>query len=69
MADGPQAGLRLLDEVQGLESYHLFHATSGELARRAGDVDAARAAFTRARDLAVNPAERRLLERRLAELG
>lgn len=69
MADGPQAGLRLLDEVQGLETYHLFHATSGELHRRAGATDAARAAFTRARDLAVNPAERRLLERRLAELG
>ena len=30
-ADGPHAGLRLLDTVDGLDDFHLLHATRGEL--------------------------------------
>jgi RNA polymerase sigma-70 factor (ECF subfamily) len=66
MADGPRAGLALLDEVAGLERYHLLHAARAELLLRAGAVPEARAAFARALATVVNPAERRHLERRLA---
>ena len=67
MADGPRAGLALLEGLgKSLDSYHLFHASRGELLARAGDRDAARAAFVTARSLAVNPAEQRHLDRRIA---
>jgi RNA polymerase sigma-70 factor (ECF subfamily) len=67
MADGPWAGLALLSSLSdSLASYHLFHAARGELLARTGDRDAARAAFVTARSLAVNPAEQRHLDRRIA---
>lgn len=65
-ADGPHAGLRLLDTVEGLDDFHLLHATRAELLSRAGEADAARAAFERARGLTDNPAEQRFLDRRIA---
>ena len=65
MADGPLAGLAVLDRLGGLEEYHLYHATRGELLARAGRP--ARASFERARELTTNEAERRHLERRAAE--
>jgi RNA polymerase sigma-70 factor (ECF subfamily) len=68
MADGPRAGLALLDSIRGLESYHLWWATQGELLARAGEPDAAVAAFERARDLATNPAELAHLQRRLVRV-
>ncbi|HEV7741002.1 MAG TPA: DUF6596 domain-containing protein, partial [Pseudolysinimonas sp.] len=67
MADGPGAGLALLDELEGpLERYHLYWASRGELLARTGSRDLAREAFTRARDLTANPAEQRHLSRRIA---
>ena len=68
MSDGPLAGLKLLDEITELDSYHLLWATRGELCRRAGLVDDARSAFTTAAELASTGAERRHIERRLAML-
>jgi RNA polymerase sigma-70 factor (ECF subfamily) len=68
MADGPRAGLALLDGIAGLDRYHLLHAARAELLARAGDRDAARASFRLALDLAPSAAERRHLERRLAAL-
>ncbi len=67
MADGPLAGLAVLDRLTGLDEYHLFHATRGELLARAGRPAAA--SFERARQLTSNEAERRHLERRAAEVG
>lgn len=65
--DGPEAALDALAPLAGrLDGYHLFHAARGELLRRAGDADAARAANRRALELTSNPAERRLIEERLA---
>jgi RNA polymerase sigma-70 factor (ECF subfamily) len=64
MADGPHAGLALLDAIEGLEAYHLFHAARGELLARTGDTAAASAAFEQALAFTDNPAERRHLERR-----
>lgn len=70
MADGPLAGLALLDELGDAElsTYNLWHTTRGELHARAGNNDAARQAFTAARELTVNPAEVRHIERRITDL-
>jgi RNA polymerase sigma-70 factor, ECF subfamily len=67
MADGPRAGLAELDRVPDLERYHLRHTTEGELRLRAGEPEAALAAFQRALPLVANPAERRHVERRMTE--
>ena len=62
-ADGPLAGLALLD---GLDlPGHRLPAVRGELFRRAGREPAARAAFARALELCGNDAERAHLEERL----
>ena len=74
MADGPHAGLAMLDELEaagdlvGLERYHLLHATRAELSLRAGRVAEARQAFVLARATAFTPAEQRHLDRRIAAL-
>jgi RNA polymerase sigma factor (sigma-70 family) len=52
-----------------LEGYHLFHAARGELLRRIGRHEEARAADRRALSLTENPAERRLLQARLTAEG
>jgi RNA polymerase sigma-70 factor (ECF subfamily) len=70
MADGPAAGLRFIDErglADVLDSYQLFHAVRGELNRRLGRWAEAAAAFGRALALATQPAEVRLMQRRLEE--
>ncbi len=64
---GPQAGLDIVDGL-ALEDYRYLHATRAELLRRLGRTDEARKAYERALALAHDDAERRLLERRLAEL-
>lgn len=69
MADGPHAGLRILEQVDGLEQYHLFHAARGELLLRAGNPQAALASFRTALDRTRNPAELRHLQRRVAYAG
>jgi RNA polymerase sigma-70 factor (ECF subfamily) len=66
MADGPRAGLALLDAIDGLDDYYLLHAARGELLHRCGEANAATSAFRTARRLANNPAERRHLDRRIA---
>ena len=67
-ADGAEAGLRIIDRLE-LEDYRYLHSTRGELLRRLGRDAEARAAFRRALALIDDEAERRLLERRLEELG
>ena len=71
MASGPAAGLALVDDIAAsgnLADYHLLHATRGELLRRLGRMDDARAAYARARELTGNAVERTYLERRAAEV-
>jgi RNA polymerase sigma-70 factor (ECF subfamily) len=68
MAEGPELGLAELERIEGLDRYHLLHSSRGELLRRLGRSEEASASFERALELATNPAERRLLERRLAEV-
>jgi RNA polymerase sigma-70 factor, ECF subfamily len=67
-AQDPEAGLALVDALD-LEDYHYLHATRGDLLRRLGRRDEARAAYDRALALAHAEPERRFLERRLAELS
>ncbi len=65
MADGPEAGLRLLEPLEAdLDGYHLFHSARADLLRRAGRPEAADA-YRRALGLVSNDAERRYLQRRL----
>ncbi len=71
MRDGPQAGLLLIDAILArgdLSDYHLAHSARGELCRRLGRVDEARASYKRALSLVRQEPERRLLERRLRGL-
>ena len=65
-ADGPEAGLAIVDGLE-LDGYRYLHATRGELLRRLGRTAEARAAYERALALARDDAERRLLERRVSE--
>ena len=69
MADGPAAGLAIVDPLEAeLDGYHLFHAARADLLRRLGRSAEAGAAYARARDLATNPRERAFLERRIGAL-
>jgi RNA polymerase sigma-70 factor (ECF subfamily) len=72
MAHGPEAGLAWMDRLErsgALDGYHLLPASQADLLRRLGRTEEARAAYRRALALVRHPAERRFLERRLAELG
>ena len=69
-ADGPAAGLAIVDELvrRGeLADYHLLPATRADLLRRLGRDDEAAAAYRQAFDLAPTDAERRFLQQRLAQ--
>jgi RNA polymerase sigma-70 factor (ECF subfamily) len=70
MADGPAAGLPLLDALDqaGLAGYYLLPATRADLLRRLGQRDGAAASYREALALAPSEAERRYLTRRLAEV-
>jgi RNA polymerase sigma-70 factor (ECF subfamily) len=62
-----EAALALVETLE-LDRYHYLHATRAELLRRLDRVEDARAAYDRALELVHSDAERRFLERRLAEL-
>jgi RNA polymerase sigma-70 factor (ECF subfamily) len=71
MADGPEAGLRLIDVIEAkkqLRGYHLLHAARGDLLRRLQRWSEAAIAYRQAIDLAGNDAERRFLSNRLTEV-
>jgi RNA polymerase sigma-70 factor, ECF subfamily len=67
-ADGVEAGLALVEALEGLDTYRYFHATRADLLRRLERRGEARAAYERALELAQSEHERRFLERRVAEL-
>jgi RNA polymerase sigma-70 factor, ECF subfamily len=70
MAEGPGAGLRLLDDMDAPErlvGYHLLHATRADLLRRLHRPADAASEYERAIGLAGTEAERLYLERRLEE--
>ncbi len=71
MADGPAAGLRLLDTLDKkaeLRDYYLLPAARGDLLRRLQQWSEAALAYRRALALTSNEATRSFLSRRLAEM-
>jgi RNA polymerase sigma-70 factor (ECF subfamily) len=72
MRDGPGAGLVLIDAILArgdLTDYQLAHSARADLCRRLGRNAEARTSYRRALNLSRQEPERRLLERRLRELG
>jgi RNA polymerase sigma-70 factor (ECF subfamily) len=70
MADGPDAGLALMEPLTGdLDRYHLFHAAKADLLRRTGRTGEAEVAYRRAIALVTNPVEHKYLMDRLSGLG
>lgn len=70
MAEGTDAGLALVAELEDegeLAGYHLLPATRADLLRRSGRTEEAAEAYRRSLELVENDAERRFLEKRLAE--
>ncbi len=68
---GPQAALAVLKQIadQGeLQTYQPYFAAKADLLRRTGDRSGAKTAYEQAISLSANAAERRFLERRLADL-
>lgn len=71
MADGPAAGLVLVDDLEAagrLGGYHLLPALRADLLRRLGRLADAAASYRQALGLTGNDAERRYLSRRLDEV-
>jgi RNA polymerase sigma-70 factor (ECF subfamily) len=71
MADGPAAGLSLLDRLEAdgaLASYHLLHAARADLLRRLGRLPEAADAYERSLALAGTDSDRAFLMGRLAEV-
>jgi RNA polymerase sigma-70 factor (ECF subfamily) len=69
MAEGPAAGLVIIDAIAGepaLKSYHLLPSVRGDLLRKLGRTREARAEFERAAALTQNSRERDLLLARAA---
>jgi RNA polymerase sigma-70 factor (ECF subfamily) len=72
MSRGPEEGLAALDGVASapeLAAYHLLPAARADLLRRAGRAAEAAAEYRRALDLVDREGDRRVLLRRLADLG
>jgi RNA polymerase sigma-70 factor, ECF subfamily len=72
MAEGPDAGLEMLDRLrlgEALAHYYLYHAARADLLRRAGRTEEAAASYREALSLCQNRIERRFLQRRLTELA
>jgi RNA polymerase sigma-70 factor (ECF subfamily) len=72
MADGPLAGLVLLDRpemLRALSMYHLFHAARADLLQRVGRLTEASSAYREALTLCQNEHDRVYLHRRLTEVA
>jgi predicted RNA polymerase sigma factor len=70
MADGPQAGLAIVEAIAhelALKSYHLLPGVRGDFLQKLGRFDEARTAFEAAAQLAGNRRDRNLMLRRAAE--
>jgi RNA polymerase sigma-70 factor (ECF subfamily) len=67
--DGPAAALELVDAIDGLGDYHVFHSIRADLLRRLGRTGEALAAYDAALALTRNVAEGAFLERRRGALG
>jgi RNA polymerase sigma-70 factor (ECF subfamily) len=69
MDKGPEAGLGLIDAIEGLEKYAPFHVSRADLLGRLGRDEEAIEAYRRGLELSTNAVQRAFLERRIEELG
>ena len=70
MAEGPEAGLALVDDLAArgtLDRYYLLHSVRAALLRRVGRPDDAVEEYRRALELSTNPVDRRFLEKGIGE--
>jgi predicted RNA polymerase sigma factor len=70
MAFGPAAGLEIVDAIRSspvLRAYHFLPAARGDLLRKLGRFEEARAEFERAASLTQNEREREVMHRRAVE--
>jgi predicted RNA polymerase sigma factor len=70
MAEGPEAGLAIVDRLTNepaLKTYHLLPCVRGDLLQKLGRHDEASVAFQAAAELAGNKREQQLMRRRAAE--
>jgi RNA polymerase sigma-70 factor, ECF subfamily len=68
MARGPEAGLELIDAIEGLDRYAPFHVSRADLLQRLDRGAEAVDAYRRGLELSTNPIQRAFLERRIEEL-
>ncbi|MFL5401823.1 MAG: RNA polymerase subunit sigma-24, partial [Gemmatimonadales bacterium] len=71
MRDGPEAGLRLIDDILArgeLTDYSPAHSARAELSRRLGRTAEATSAYRQALELTRQEPQRKFIERRLEEL-
>jgi RNA polymerase sigma-70 factor, ECF subfamily len=68
MDQGPDQGLELIDEIEGLDRYAPFHVSRADLLSRLGRNAESIEAYERGLDLSTNPVQRAFLERRVEEL-
>ena len=72
MVNGPEVGLKQIEEIEEakeLQSYHLLPSMKGRLLEMLERPEEARVQYEKALALAVNPAEQKLLRRRLVAVG
>jgi RNA polymerase sigma-70 factor (ECF subfamily) len=71
MAQGPERGLQLIEEIEArgeLHDYHLMWSARADLLRRLGRWREAHGAYTNALALVTDEPQRRFLQRRIAEV-
>ncbi len=69
MDRGPEAGLELIDAIDGLDRYAPYHVSRADLLGRLGRAEDAVVAYRRGLELSSNVVQRAFLERRIEELG
>jgi len=68
MEQGPEAGLELIDAIEGLDRYAPFHVSRADLLQRLGRDAEAIDAYRLGLELSTNPVQRAFLERRVEAL-
>jgi RNA polymerase sigma-70 factor (ECF subfamily) len=68
MDRGPEAGLELIDAIEGLSRYAPYHVSRADLLGRLGRGQEAIEAYSRGLELSTNHVQRGFLERRIQEL-
>ena len=68
MDEGPEAGLELIDAIEGLDRYAPFHVSRADLLARVGRDAEAVDAYRAGLELSSNPVQRAFLARRIEEL-